>query len=185
MASQANATPRSETRFRGEGIAPYYSWVRDLIETVKSSAHERGVALPAIPDTPADWREEAATDYKSLAAQFYPHLMEPARASVDWYIGLLDRDPKPHWASEVAPFSVAIDLFLQMVPAMDGMMGGSEWKPFVAQMVNDEPKRVAKVLNEGLLRIRAQPGSGWDEEEARRLTEEHMENLKRILVIGT
>ena len=73
-----------------------------------------------------------------------------------------------------------------MMPAMDEMMGGSEWKPFVAQMVSDEPKRVAKFLNEGLLRIRARPGSGWDEEgEARRLAKEHMEDMKRILVTGT
>ena len=53
-------------------------------------------------------------------------------------------------------------------------------------MVNDDPKRVAKFLNEGLLKIRARPGSGRDEEgEARRLAKEHMENMKRILVIGT
>ena len=53
-------------------------------------------------------------------------------------------------------------------------------------MGNDEPKGVSKCPSEGLLRIRAQPGSGWDEEEeARRLTEEHLDNLKRVLVIGT
>ena len=99
---------------------------RDLIETVKPSTHERGVTLPAIPDAPADWREEAATDYKSLAAQFYPNL-EPARASLDWYIGLLDRAPIPLWASEVTSFSVKIGLCLQTVPAIDLMIGSGEW----------------------------------------------------------
>ena len=60
VASQANTTPRSEIRFRDEGIEPYNSWVRNFIETVKPSAHVRGVTLPAIPDAPADWREEAS-----------------------------------------------------------------------------------------------------------------------------
>ena len=47
------------------------------------------------------------------------------------------------------------------------MIGGSEWGPFAVQMSSIELDGMAGVRREELLIIRAQPGSGWDEEEAK------------------
>ena len=185
LATELDNIPDSETRLRDEGVVPFYSLVRDIFNTLKSSAHERGVAIPAFPDPPADWREELSTDYKALAAQFRPHLVEPARVMVDSAFGVWERDPKPHWTSRVAVDSVSLETFVRMAPAMGGMMGGSEWGSYTALLASDELKRVAAVINEEILRIRAQPGSGWDEEEAKRLVMEHLETTKGIMAVGT
>lgn len=178
FACQLNAIPLSESRLRDGSHLPIYSFLRNLVGILKSTAHGRGVAIPALQDIPADWNEEAAADYKALAALFRPHLTEPARVPVDWAFGLRDRDPKPHWASEVAVDSVVLDMLIQMLSAVDGKnLEGSGWEPYIAQMTGDEIKGLAGVMREELLRIRAQPGSGWDEEEAKRLTIEQVENM--------
>lgn len=54
LASELNAIPHSETRLRDEGVVPFYSLVRNVFNALKSSARERGVDIPAFPDTPAD-----------------------------------------------------------------------------------------------------------------------------------
>ena len=185
LAYELNSIPHSETRLRDEGVIPFYSFVRKVTGILESSAHERGVTIPAIPDTPKDWSEDVATDYKALAAQLRPHLVEPAKVVLDWSCGLRVRDPEPHWASVVAINSVTLDLYIGAAPAMGGMMEGSEWGPFIAQMASDELKWIAEVIGEETLRVRAQPGSGWNEEEAKRLVKEQLENMKGLLALGT
>ena len=123
MAVQLNTIPSSETRLRDEGIAPFYSFLRKLIDTLKSAARERGVTVPAFPDAPADWREELSTDYKSLAALPRPHMTEPIRSTMDWNISLRDRDPKPHWASAPAMNSVTLEIFIPLMEEMGGVLG--------------------------------------------------------------
>ena len=183
-ASQLNAIPSSETRLRDEGIIPFYSYLRKLISTLKSSAREQGVTVPEFPDPPADWREEVSTDCKSLAALFRPHLTEPVEAAVDWNFSLRDRDPKPHWASEPATNYVAIDLSLQLLAAMDKVLVGSEWGPYKALLACNEIKWIARVMGEELLRIRAQPGSGWDEEEAKEMVKGQLTGIAGLMSIG-
>ena len=183
-AYQLNAIPSSETRLRDEGIIPFYSWLRKLIDTLKSSAREQGVTVPNIPDAPADWREELSTDCKSLAAIFRPHLMEAIRAAVDWNFSLRDRDPKPHWASEPATNSAMLDLVLPLMVTMDSVLAGSEWGPYKAQMASDEIKWIARVMGEELLRIRAQPGSGWEEEEVKEMVKEQLASAIALMSIG-
>ena len=185
LASQLNVIPRSETRLRDEGIIPFYSLLRDITSTLKSSARERGVTVPPIPDAPEDWKKEAATDYKALAAQFRPRLAEPAKATMDWILGSRDRDPKLHWASRVAVSSVSLNLFIEMMPAMGETMGGGEWDSFVAQVTSNEFRRTAGIINEEILRIRAQPESGWDEEEAKRVVKEQLGYRKKTMKVGT
>ena len=184
LASQLSAIPLSETRLRDEGLAPLYSFVRKLTDTLKSSAQQRGVTVPAIPAIPADWSGEAPSDPRALAAQFRPHLAEQARVVIDWNIDLRDRVPKPHWSSVVATYVVSFDLFIRMAPGKvgpGGAMGGSEWGPFMAQMASDEIKGIVGVINEEILRIRAQPGSGWNEEEAKALTMEHLGKVRGLM----
>ena len=185
MAVQLNTIPSSETRLRDEGAEPFYSFIRKIIETLKAGARERGVAVPAFPDAPADWREELSTDYKSLAALLRPHMTEPIRAAMDWNLSLRDRDPKPHWASAPAMNSVAIDIFIPLMEKMGGALGGSEWTPFKAIMTCDEIKWIARVLGEELVRIRAQPGSGWDEKEAKEMAKGQLASVAGYLGAGT
>ena len=185
LAYELTVIPRSETRLREEGIIPYYSFVRNLGNAVKSSAHARGVTIVATPDAPADWSEDTSLDHKALAAHIRPHLAEPAQALLDWTLGLRARVPEPHWTSVVGVYSVLLDLFLGMTPAMGGVMGGSEWAPFMALMTSDEPKGLAEVLREEVLRIRAQPGSGWNEEEAKTLVMEHAGLMVGMMTVGT
>jgi len=190
VAAQLNIIPSSETRLRNEGFIPFYSHVRKTIDTLKSSARERGLTFPDIPDIPEDWREEAASDYKSLAAQLRPHLAEQAKVTMDWNSGILDRDSKPHWTSLVAAYSASFDLFLRMEPALcgpGGAMGGSEWGPYLALMAStrDEFDGFARVFREEILRIRAQPGSGWGEEEAKGITEGHMGAMMGLMAACT
>ena len=185
IAFELNAIPRSETRLRDEGVIPCYSFVRNIFNTLKSSAHERGATIPAVPDAPADWAEDVSTDYKALAAQLRPHMAEPAREVMNSTFGLRDRNPKPHWASLVAANSLTLDLFVRMAPAMGGIMRGSEWEPFIAQMTSSELKWIAGVIGEEILKIRAQPGSGWDEEEAKGLAKERLRNMGQMMKVGT
>jgi len=185
LASQLSVIPRSETRLRDEGIIPLYSFLRNITNTLKSSARELGVTVPDIPDAPEDWNEEASTNHTALAAQLSPRLAEPARASMDWIIGSRDRDPKLHWASRLAVTSLSLDMYTRALPAMGGVMGGSEWEPFMAQATGDELKGIARVINEEILRIRAQPGSGWDEEEAKRVVKEQLAYRKETIRVGT
>ena len=184
VACQTNAVPRSETRLRDEVMIPLYSFQRNLGEVLKSSARERGLTVPAFPAASADWSEEVTTDHKALAAQLHPHMAEPSRVSMDWNFDLRDQDPRAYWASEMAAMGVALDLFIQAVGPMGGVMG-SEWGPFIAQTVSDELKGIVGAMGEELLRIRAQPGSGWNEEEAKRLAKVQLRNAIEIMTVGT
>ena len=185
VAVQLNAIPSSETRLRSEGMAPLYSFVRKFIDTLKSSAREQGVTVPAFPDAPEDWSEEASSDYKALAALLRPHMTEPLRAAMDRNFGLRDRDPKLHWASAPAARSVASDLFIPLMVQMDGVLVGTEWGPVKDMVTSDEFKWIAKVMSEELLRIRAQPGSGWNEEEAKEVTKGELMLATGFIEAGT
>ena len=68
--------------------------------------------------------------------------------------------------------------------ARSGMLRGSEWAPFVAVMKSNEHVGIVGAINEEILKIRAQPGSGWNEEEAKRLAKEHLENIKGVMAAG-
>ena len=85
----------------------------------------------------------------------------------------------------MAALSVLLDLTIGMAPAMGGMMGGSEWGPFVAQMSSNELDGMAGIIREEILRIRAQPGSGWDEEEAKSLVHEYLGQMAAMMALGT
>lgn len=185
VASQLSVIPPSETRLRDEGVIPFYSIASNIVKTLKSSAHARGVIVPAIPDVPQDWSEEASTDYKALAAQLRPHLVESAREIMDWTLGLWDREPKLHWTSVVAVTAVTLDQYSRMAPAMSGMKEGSGLGPFVALVASDELKWIAGVTNEEILRIRALPGSGWAEEEAKTVVKEQLKHLSGMMTLGT
>ena len=185
LASELDSIPRDEARLRNEVFIPYYSFARNVSSVLKSIAYARGVVVPTIPDAPEDWNEEVSTDYKALAAQLRPHVAEPAKATMDWIFSLRDGNPKLHWASRVAVSSMSLDLFIGMMSVVDATMGGSEWHSFVAQATGDELKGIAAVMREEILRIRAQPGSGWDEEEAKRAAKEQLDNLKEAMKVGT
>ena len=185
MAFHLNTIPRSETRLRDEGIIPLYACMRNISNTLKSSARELGVSVPDIPSAPEDWNDEASTDSQALATEIRPRLAEPVRASMDWIFGSRDRSPRLHWTSRVAVTSVALDLLTRAAIAIGGMMEGSGWEPYVAQMTSDELKWITGVIKEELLRIRAQPGSGWDEEEAKRVVTDQLGVMKEIMAIGT
>ena len=185
LAHQLTVIPDSETRLREEGIIPYYNFTCNLGNVIKSSAHPRGLAAAAIPDAPAVWSEDVSTDHKALAAQFHPHLAGPAQAVMGWHFGLRERDPEPHWTSVVAGYSVVLDMFVAMMPAVSGVMTGSEWAPFVAQMTSDDLKGITNVIREEILRIRAQPGSGWNEEEAKALVQEQLGLAAGMMTVGT
>ena len=184
VASQLSAIPRTETRLRDEGIIPLYSYLRKIIDTLKSSAREQGVTVPTFPGAPADWREELSTDFKALAVLLRPHMTDPMWAAVDWNFSLRDRDPKPHWASEPATNAATIDVSLQFMAEMNKVLVGSEWGPYKAQVACDEVNWIARVMNEELLRIRAQPGSGWDEEEAKEMVKGQLTSIARLMSIG-
>ena len=183
-AAQLNAIPLSEARLRDEGVIPYYKFLRKIVGTLKSAAREHGVTVPVFPEAPADWSEDVSTDYKALAAQFRPHLTEPMRAAMDWYFELRDKDPKPHWASEPAANCVSLELLIQMTQAMGGVMEGSEWEPFKDQITSNEVKWITKAMSEELLRIRAQSGSGWDEEEAKGMAMGQLERVSKFMELG-
>ena len=185
IAVQLNAIPGTETRLRNEGIAPFYSFLCKVIDTLKSSAHEKGVTVPAFPDALADWSEEASIDYKALATLFRPHMTEPVKTAMDRNFGLRDRDPKLHWASAPAGNFVTVDLFSPLMVQMGGVLTGSEWGPFKAMMTGDELKWIAKVMGEELLRIRAQPGSGWNEEEAKEMAKGQLASAAGFIEAGT
>ena len=159
--------------------------MRNITNALKSTARELGVTVPDIPDASDDWSEEASADYKALAAQFRPHLAEPARATMDWIFGSRDRDPKLHWAVRLAIAPVTIDVYTRALLAMGEIMGGSEWGPLKALMASEELKGFSLVINEEILRIRAQPGSGWDEEEAKRIVKEQLGMRKEAVKVGT
>ena len=184
VAVQLNAIPGSETRLRNEGMAPYYSFIRKVIDTLKSSARGQGVIVPPFPDALADWSEEASTDYKALAALLRPHMTEPVRAAMDQDIGLRDRDPKLHWASAPAGNFVAADFFIPLMAQMDVVLEGNEWGPFKAMMTGDEFKWIARVMGEELQRIRAQPGSGWNEEEAKEIAKGQLASAAGFIEAG-
>ena len=185
VAFQLNAIPGSETRLRDEGIVPYYSFLRQLIEDLESSARDKGVTVPAFPAAPEDWSEDVSTDSKALAALLRPHMLESVRAAMDQILGLRDLDPKLHWASAPAANSVALESCIPLVAEMDGVLKGSEWGPFKATMTCDETKWVARVMGEELLRIRTQPGSGWNEEEAKGIAKGQSTSLAAYLTAGT
>ena len=185
LAFLLNITPHSETRLRDEGIIPFYHLTRNITSTLKASARELGVTVPDIPNPPEDWNKEASTDSKALAAEILPLLAEPVRPIVEWMFTSRDRNPGLHWTSRLAVSSVVPELLTRTVLAMDGTVGGSEWASFVAQVTGKEFKEISRVVNEELLRIRAQPGSGWNEEEARRVVEGQLANLQGMMNIGT
>ena len=185
VAFQLNAIPGSETRLRDEGIVPYYSFVRKLIEALEFSAHDQGVTIPAFPAAPEDWSEDASTDSKALAAQLRPHMLESIRAAMDLSLGLRDRDPKLHWASAPTANSVTLDSCISLMAEMDGVLTGSEWGPFKATITCDETKWIAKVMGEELLRIRDQPGSGWNEEEANEIAKGELAGAAAYMTAGT
>ena len=179
-----SAIPTSETRLRDEGIIPLYSFWRELSSIIRSSARELGAAVPDIPEAPRDWNEEASTDSNALAAEILPHLAEPARQIVDWILSSRGRDPRLHWTSRLAVTSLVPGLILRAALAIGGTED-SVLGPYVARATSDEFKRIAGVINEELLRIRAQPGSGWNEEEARRVVDGQFGNLKGMTKAGT
>ena len=185
MAFNLNAIPSSEARLRDEGIAPHYSFLRKLIDTLKSSARGQGVTVPTFPDAPADWSEDVSTDSKALAALLRPHMLESARAAMDQLLGLRDRHPKLHWASLPAADSVIVDNSIRLVAEMDGVFKGSEWEGFKAMMTGDELRWIGRVMGEELLRIRAQPGSGWNEEEAKEVTRGQLKSAAAYMTAGT
>ena len=185
VAFQLNAIPSSETRLRDEGIVPNYSFLRKLIDALEFSARDQGVTVPAFPAAPEDWSEDVSTDYKALADQLRPHMVESVRAAMDQILGLRDLDPKIHWASSPAANFVAIDSFISLMAEMDGVLKGSKWGPFKATITCDETKWFARVMGEELLRIRAQPGSGWDEKEASEIAKAQMTNLAAYMTAGT
>ena len=185
VAFQLNAIPGSETRLRDEGVVPYYSSLRKLLETLESSARDQGVTVPAFPAAPEDWSEDVSTDSKALAALLRPHMVESVKAAMDRTLGLRDLDPKLHWASAPAANSVTVDTCISLVPEMDGVLKGSEWGPFKARVTCDETKWFARVMGEELLRIRAQPGSGWDEEEANEIAKGQLTSLAAYMTAGT
>ena len=184
VAFQLNAIPGSETRLRDEGIVPYYSFLRKLIDALESSARDHGVTVPAFPAAPEDWSEDVSTDSKALAAQLRPHMVESVRAAMDRSFGLRDRDPKLHWVSAPAGNSVALDSCISLMTEMDGALEGSEWGPFKARMTCDETKCVARVMGEELLRVRDQPGSGWDEEEANEIAKGELTSAAAYMTAG-
>ena len=143
------------------------------------------MTIPAFPDALADWDSEASSDYKALAALLRPHMAEPVKAGMDWNFGLRDRDPKLHWALAPVGICVGADLFTSLMVQMDGVLGSSEWGPFKARVTCDETKWFARVMGEEILRIRAQPGSGWDEEEAKRIVKEQLGMRKEAVKVGT
>lgn len=51
-------------------------------------------------------------------------------------------------------------------------------------MDSDELKGISRVINEELLRIRAQSGSGWDGEEAKRVVEVQFGNMRDMMRVG-
>ena len=185
VAFQLNAIPGSETRLRDEGIVPYYSFLRKLIDALESSARDHGVTVPAFPAAPADWSEDVSTDSKALAAQLRPHMLESVRAAMDRTLGLRDQDPKLHWASAPAASSVTLDSCISLVAEMDGVLKGSEWGPFKARVTCDETKWFTKVMGEEALRIRAQPGSGWNEEEANKIAKGQLTSAVTYMTAGT
>ena len=185
VAVQLNAIPDSQTRLRDEGIGPQYSFARKLIAALESSARDQGVAVPAFPAAPADWSEDVSTDPKALAALLRPHMVEPIRVAMGQILGLRDLVPKIHWASAPAANSVALDSCISLVAEMDGVLKGSEWGPFKARITCDETKWFVRVMGEELLRIRAQPGSGWDEKEANEITKGQMACLAAYMTAGT
>ena len=142
------------------------------------------MAVPDIPDVPEDWNEEASVDSKALAAEIRPRLAESVRPVVDWIFGSRDRNPGVHWTSRVAVSSVAPYLLVRGVVAVGGIVGGSKWESFMAQVTGNKFEEIAGVINEEVLRIRAQPGSGWNEEEARRVVTQQFGNLKDMLKVG-
>jgi len=185
LSSHLSEIPLSETRLRDEGFKPLYTYFYNNIIIAKSIAQKLGVAVPDFPDAPEDWNEELSTDYKTLAAQFRPHLAEPARSSMDWLFDLRDRDPKIHWTSRLADLSVSVEIFVQLMLAMPGMLTGSEWAPFLAPVASGELESIGRVFNEETLRIRADPESGWDEEDAKKVLMEQLESRKGLTKIGT
>lgn len=82
--------------------------------------------------------------------------------------------------------SPSLDLYLRLVPAMGGVIGGREWAPFVALVTSDELKVIAGTTSEKILTIRAQSGSGWDEEEeAKSLVKEYLGSMAGVKKVGT
>ena len=185
MAFEINLIPGSETRLRDEIAVPHYAFLRKLIDTLKSSARDQGVTVPAFPAVPADWREDVSTDTKALAALLRPHMVDSIRAAMDQLLGFRDRDPKLHWASAPAANSVTIDGCISLTAEMDGVLKGSEWGPFKAMFTGDEFKWIGRAMGEELLRIRAQPGSGWNEEEAKEVTREQLKIAAAYFTAGT
>ena len=183
-AFQLNAVPGSETRLRDEGMVPHYFFLRKLIDALESSAHDQGVTVPAFPAAPADWSADVSTDSKALAAQLRPHMVESVRVAMDQILGFRDIEPKLHWASAPAGNYTAVDNCMSLVAEMDGVLKGSEWGPFKARITCDETKWFARVMGEELLRIRAQPGSGWDEEEANEIAKGQMTSLAAYMTAG-
>ena len=52
-------------------------------------------------------------------------------------------------------------------------------------MACDEIKWIARIMSEELVRIRAQPGSGWDEEEAKEMAKGQLMSAAGYLAAGT
>lgn len=179
--------PTSETRLRNDGIVTMYNCVRDLISIFKDLAHKRQITVPPFPEIPADWKEEAAIDYKTLHAALLPHVVKPVKGYIEYATELITTEGKYHWTSLVAPLSVSADAYLDTMETANGLVGTIGDKtlaPYTEAVTGKELVESARAMREEIMRIRSRAeDTGWREEEAKGITVEHLRNMKEFFAI--
>lgn len=182
-----STVPTSEVRLLNEGLIPLYQGFRGVKESLETIAEQHNITLPQCPPIDSDYRVESQINRPVLHSALTAELAPPPKAMAD----MMDKVAtgaganKYHWSSLVACLCVPSDSVITQTARAISSATTTPHSLFTNALGSTKMLSACKVIMEELARLKnGASETGWREEEARGLVEEHFRIAEQLASIG-
>jgi len=176
--------PTSETRLLNEGLIPLYQGFIAVEKALKKIAQEHNIPLNQCSPIHPDYRIESQIDSKTLESVLTG---QPAQAMADLMEKAVSgtRDGKYHWSSLVACLCIPSESFITQTAIANSSGTSQPHSLFTNTLASESQQNACKVTIEELARLKnGAPETGWREDEAASLVEEHFRIAEELASCG-
>jgi hypothetical protein len=165
-----------------EGLLPFYQVMRKVSDCLEEIAQQHNITLPKCPPIDWDYHVECQINIGTLKSA---RAVPPANALADMMERAENGDSKYHWSSLVACMVVPTEsVVAQTVTAISNGTATTH-SLFTQAITSPEFVSACKVILVELARMRHAPTeTGWREDEARSLVEEHFKTTEYLASTG-
>lgn len=176
--------PTSETRLLNEGLVPLYQGFTAVEEALRKIAEEQNIPLNQCSPIHPDYRIESQIDSKILESVLTG---QPAQAMADLMEKAVNgtRDGRYHWSSLVACLCVPSESVITQTAIANSNGTTQPHSLFTNALASESQQYACKVTMEELARLKnGAPETGWREDEAASLVEEHFRIAEELSSSG-